>query len=190
MSASINEREIYAQINEKAQKHGVLFYGTDFFAELPTAELQSAFCVEETILNRSVKGARIKDLQEMLEVGVFGVAPSKIFLNIGENDLQDASFSPSDFLAQYEWLLYSIHSRLKCRIFVVSIAAKDPRAATVNQKLQVLAKECGCRYIDLTPALFCEKPVLRMFDILKFYVRSHPISFVDAMNLVPVSGKA
>lgn len=185
MQENINEAEIYAEMNSRAEKNGVVFFGTDFFGNLPTAELQSAFSVDETVLNRSVRGGVIADMEKMLDVGVFALAPKKVFLNIGENDLKDPNFDPDTFLSRYEWLLYTIHNKIKTTIYVVSVVSDAPATAKLNAGLAALAKESGCRYIDLVPALTFERPVLRILDILQFFVRSRPLSFYDAMHLTP-----
>lgn len=188
MSGKIDETEIYAEMNGRAEKNGIVFFGTDFFGDLPTAELKTAFAVDETILNRSIKSATIAEMEQALDIGVFALSPKKVFLNIGENDVRNPQFCLEDFLKRYEWMLYTIHNRIKTTIYVVSVVSDTPAAARLNAGLNALAGECGCRYIDLVPALVCENPVLRILDILKFFVRSHPISFYDAMNVTPAPG--
>lgn len=190
MSDRISETEIYAEMNDRAEKNGIVFFGTDFFGELPTAELKTVFALDDTVLNRSIRHATVSEMEQALDTCVFALAPKKVFLNIGENDIKDPHFDMDAFLRRYEWLLYTIHNKIKTTIYVVSVISDSPTAAKVNDGLKALARECGCRYIDLVPALAAEKPVLRILDILKFFVRSHPISFYDAMHVTPAAGQS
>ena len=50
MSDRISETEIYAEMNGRAEKNGIVFFGTDFFGELPTAELKTVFALDDTVL--------------------------------------------------------------------------------------------------------------------------------------------
>lgn len=183
MSKELTTVEIFSEMNEMVEKSGLVFFGTDFFRELPLEELKETFSVDGPILNRSIKNATVSDMEKALDVGVLQLSPKKVFLNIGENDIQKEDFDLDAFISQYEWILYTIHNHIKTRIYIVSVASDSALATRVNARLKASAKEFGCDYIDLIPALSCESPVLRIFDILKFYVRSRPINFCDAMNL-------
>ena len=53
---------------------------------------------------------------------------------------------------------------------------------SVSFIVEELANKYGCKYIDTIPALTSERPVLRTFELLKAYLRTHPLNFADAME--------
>lgn len=177
------KEEIYTEINSMANKHGAVFIGSDFFESLPINELKNVFGIEGDVYNRSVKGAKVADGEKLLKEFVYDLSPDKVFFNFGESDISENGFDEDDFIAKYEWLLYSVHNKIKTNVYIVSVAACDMVSARVNERLKQLAKECGCTFIDIVPALSGEKPVLGVFDILKFYLRPRNFSFFDAMNI-------
>lgn len=190
MLNKITEKEIYSEINAVSEKNGVVFCGTDLFSELPVGELKNLACTDCAVLNRSMPGAALADLESVLPATVEALAPRKVFLNIGENDLAAGNFDLTAFLAGYEALIGKLRATAKhAKFYVVSVLSDDEKTAALNEALRTLAARTRCTYVDLTPALKAEKPVLRMLDLLRFHVRDRAINFCDAMNLArPVTG--
>lgn len=190
MFSKITEKEIYSEINAVSEKNGVVFCGTDLFCELPVGELKNLACTDSAVLNRSMPGAGLSDLAAVLPATVEALAPRKVFLNIGENDLAAGDFDLTAFLADYEALIGKLRSTAKhAKFYVVSVLSDDGKTAALNEALRALALRSHCTYVDLTPALNAEKPVLRILDLLRFHVRDRAINFCDAMNLArPVTG--
>lgn len=63
----------------------------------------------------------------------------------------------------------------------------SPIAAAVNKRLRGLAKENGCKFINITSAINFDNRELRVFEALRFYFRVKPICFSDAMKFAPVN---
>ena len=98
--------------NQWVRAGGVVLFGADFFAALPVAELNSYFQVESAVYNRSVPGLSVFEAEQLLDVCVLELHPSKVFVNLGERDVTAASLETVEAAAaQLEWLLYQIHSR-------------------------------------------------------------------------------
>ena len=173
----------YAEMNQLANKGGVVFFGSDRMAEVPVCELGQSYKMQEALYNRSVPGVRIDELAEVLDACVIGLEPSKVFVNLGDADLCQAHLNLDEFIAKYEWLLYTIHTRTNAKIYVVSILADTPAARRVNARLKKLAAECGSVYVDVLQALDTDKPEIRMFELLKVHIRNRLISFSEAMML-------
>lgn len=190
MFEKITEKEIYSEINTVSEKNGVVFCGTDLFCELPLGELKSLACTDSAVLNRSIAGAALSDLCAALPATVKALAPRKVFLNVGENDLVAKGFDLAAFLAEYEALIGSLRATAKhAKFYVVSVLSEENGTAALNEALRALCTRTHCTYVDITPALKSEKPALRILDLLRFYVRDRAINFCDAMNLArPVNG--
>ena len=175
-----HELNTFKEINSLAQKGGIVFLGSDYFASLPVGELASVFNVNERIFNRSICGATVKNISESLDDCVFTLQPCKIFISLGETEAA-LGMNTQEFISAYEWMLYSIHCRIAADIYVVSVMADN--ADEYNAALRRLCSEVGCKFIDITPALKCTKPKLHVFDMLKYYVHSHNLDFADIMSM-------
>ncbi|MCH5163439.1 MAG: hypothetical protein J1F36_00310 [Clostridiales bacterium] len=176
------EINTFKEINSMAEKGGIVFLGSDYFASLPIGELASVFNLNEKIFNRSLSGATIESIGKVLDDCVFKLQPSKIFVNLGEVETQN-NMDISELICAYEWLLYTIHGKISADIYVISIMSDTGHAKEVNTALQRLCSEVNCKYIDITPALNFTKPNLHVFNIIKFYVHSHPLDFADIMSM-------
>lgn len=176
----------YCQMNKLTNPDGAVFFGSNYFSQLPFGEFSKMFQLDEDVYNRSVSDTKISQLCEMLEACVVDLAPRKVFVNIGDYDISCDDFSYEDFIAKYEWLLYGINTLSKADIYVVSILSSNPLAKTVNDGLKALADEYGCRFIDISETLGLPNQDVKAFNILKVFVRNHPMSFDKAMNTINV----
>ncbi len=175
----------FTQMNSIAKQGAIVFLGSSVFSEFPVCELARSFDLDETIYNRSVKDLSIYEAFDLLKSSVTDLCPRKLFIEIGEADIQTEGFDPEDFIAKYEFLLYTIHNETKAKIYIVSIV--DKNAGPVNKLLKKMADDTGCDYIDASDAVSSSKPELKLFNLLIFHLRSGKIDFSDAMNYVSVS---
>lgn len=175
---------MFMEMNDVAPRGGIVFFGSDQFAALPVAELTRSFCIEENVCNRSVPGLTIDRIAPMLDVCVLDLKPRKVFVNLGDADLENPALDADDFISRYEWLLYTIHTRTRAKIYVVSLMPDTATARRLNARLKEMADSNGCDFIDVSDAAAAEHPDVRIFEILKTNLRSHPISFAEAMSAV------
>lgn len=181
-----HEEVMFHEMNAVAKKGGVVFFGSNHFAELPVAELIQSFHMNETAYNRSLANVSIDEMAPMVDACVTELDPRKVFVNLGDSDLDNPALDVDEFISKYEWLLYTIHNRTKASIYVVSLLSATSAARKINIRLKALAAENGCDFIDVTDAIAAERPDLHMFDLMKAYVRTHPIDFSEAMGAVSV----
>lgn len=174
--------------NQWVRAGGVVLFGADFFAALPVAELNSYFQVESAVYNRSVSGLSVFEAEQLLDVCVLELHPSKVFVNLGERDVTAASLETVEAAAaQLEWLLYQIHSRAPaCELILTSVLQDGAAAELYNGALRDLARSCGCRFLDLTPAAGRADVARKAYSLLKTFFRSGKLSFCDAMRLQTV----
>lgn len=182
--------EKYKELNSITEFGGILLFGSDYFSSMPLGELAHSFHLDIPIYNRSIKNNSIDHIQTYMDVCIFDLHPQKIFVNIGETDLKNPDLNMDSFISKYEWLLYTIHTKINAEIYIVSVISRHPLAARMNEHLKILAERIGCQYIDAVSALSSERPMLRVFEQLKFYFRNRSISFADAMNLVTIGNEA
>lgn len=184
-----DEMETYREMNSITEAGGVVLFGSNTFAALPIGELAQAFRITEPIYNRSVKDVRIDQLDSYLKICLYDLNPRKIFVNMGDVDILDENVDVDSFISKYEWLLYMIHTKTKATIYIVPILSNSPAAFEMNQRLKGLASQTGCKYIDVSGVLESKRPTLRLFEMLKVHMRSHPINFADAMEAGVLSSR-
>ncbi|WP_251389037.1 SGNH/GDSL hydrolase family protein [Mediterraneibacter agrestimuris] len=189
LSQGDDEMETYRELNSITEAGGVVLFGSNTFANLPLGELTQAYRITEPIYNRSIKDIRINQIENYLKVCLFDLNPRKIFVNLGDVDIKDESLDVENFISKYEWLLYMIHTKTQAEIYIVSIVSSSPEAAEINQRLQKLATQTGCHFLDATGALEAKRPTLRLFELIKVHMRNHPINYADAMTVGRLSNR-
>ena len=104
-------RAKYAVENQAAKKGQILFVGSSLMEIFPIDKLQKNLCLDKVIYNRGVRATTTADLLKHMDTLIFDLAPSKIFINIGSNDI---GFDvPEDvFLANYNEILHQIKEKL------------------------------------------------------------------------------
>lgn len=176
----------YRQLNALSRRHGAVLFGSTFASGIHVTELAQDYSMGQPVYNRSVEQLSVFEAGELLSTCVYDLEPDSVFVNLGDADLDFEAHSMEEVLAQYEWILYQIHATLrKCEIYLVSVCAGHPNAAQFNQALRNLARNAGCRYVDITSARTDEHPELRAFGIMKGYLRSRGLCFGDALGVAP-----
>lgn len=173
----------FRQMNTIARPGGIVFFGSTFFSQLPFAELAQDFGTELPVYNRSIAGLTIREALEVLEPCVLDLRPRRIFVNMGDAELDDGTITPDAFAEAYQWLLYRLHNACGAKIYTLSILSDSPEADKYNMRLQQLADETGCTYLDVREALLCDSPAQHLFTLLHRFMRTWPIGFAEAMSL-------
>lgn len=173
----------YNEFNEYAKDGGIVIFGSSYASSIPFCELARDFETGETVYNRSIEGLVVADAENYLDQCIVNLNPAKVFISIGDEDMKDPFFDAESFIEKYQWLLYTLHSRCNAKIYIVSVVSKDYRVHLVNDKLKKIAKQSGCQYVDCTGAAGSNSSAVRFFDVLRFYMRSRPISFGQAFSL-------
>lgn len=179
---AIDEKQLkrFGRLNTVAKANGAVFFGADFFSELPLNELAVDFGVEAPVYNRSVPGLSIFEAEQVLRDCIFELDPAKIFINIGDADLAQGLTDAKRFLSAYEWLLYTIHRNSRVKIYIVSVCSSNPLTDTINRGLLKIAENTGCTYVDIDRALHSENREVQSFKQMKFFLRDKPFTFADA----------
>ena len=141
-------------LNQEARKGEILFTGSSLMEQFPIHE------------------------EEM----VFGTEPSRIFINIGTNDMNAPDFSQDRLLENYEAILRQIQKRLPAAeinvmaYYPVNEVDKVPDGPwgktlfvnrtnrtidRLNQALEKLAEKLGCRFINVNKGLTDENGRLK-----------------------------
>lgn len=175
----------FKEMNEYCKKGQIVFVGSTYFSQMKISERVLTSGMNVPVYDRSAEKLKISNALNFLSEEVFELQPSKIFVNIGDEDLKSAGFDIDAFISKYEWMLLNIHRSCEnCLIYITSVVSTCSVAAKVNERLQELAKETGCTYINFEGAKKDIGSYSKVFNILKHYIRNSPIGFADAMQFV------
>jgi lysophospholipase L1-like esterase len=176
---SINEKKTkYRMLNKQALRGQTVFTGSSLMEFFPIDELQHAMHFDRVIYNRGLAGATTADFVNAMEECIFELEPSKLFINIGSNDIGSVGpggYQADKLMVNYNTILQRIKTRLPdCSVFVMAYYPVNPKAdfglpkpqkeamfltrtneniATANKLVEALAQKRGFSFIDVNEGL-------------------------------------
>ena len=100
--------EHYREENKTAEKGKVVFAGSSLMEMFPINKLLKEHNDDTVIYNRGVGGFLSDELLNVIDVCAVDLAPSKLFINIGTNDLSWSSIPISDLMANYDRIITTV----------------------------------------------------------------------------------
>ncbi len=174
--------ERYRILNRYARKGEILFTGSSLMEQFPINELLMSSGMTQVIYNRGIGGFTTDDMLQYMEEMVYGTEPSRIFINIGTNDISRPEYRLEKLTANYRKILTQIRERLPeaeitlMAYYPVNETDKLPDSpmaaemfatrnneniALANQAVEKLAKELGCQFINVNDGLTDERGKLK-----------------------------
>lgn len=173
--------EQYRRLNRVAKKGQIVFAGSSLMEQFPIDELQRSLDLPWCIYNRGIGGYVSSQMLQGLETMVLELEPAKLFVNIGTNDIgQDIQ---DQLWPNYQEILRRVKARLPgCRVYLMAYYPCNnqddfglPAAAQAemfrtrtpesllqaNRRVEQLAREMGCQYIDVNQGLADQRGLLR-----------------------------
>ena len=131
--------------NQEAVKGQIVFTGSSLMEMFPIEKWVKELGANAPIVyNRGVGGYRTTDLLPILDACVFELQPRKVFINIGTNDLSDATISLETVMANYDQIITQIEEKLPgVIIYMMAYYPVNYDAATEEMKpcLQIRTNE-------------------------------------------------
>lgn len=171
--------ERYRVENQTVKPGQTVFTGSSLMEMFPINKLLELHGDDTIIYNRGVGGFVSRELLEALDVCVIELAPLKVFINIGTNDLSDSSIPISQLMETYDKIISKIEKALpKTKIYLMAYypvnydAASDDmkeclkirtneKINAANAEVKKLAERHGQRYIDINRNLKDDKGRLK-----------------------------
>lgn len=173
-----NLLEKYHYLNQYAVKNAILFTGSSLMEHFPINELVMSKNNSKIIYNRGVGGFTTEDFLKNMETLIFDLSPSRIFINIGTNDISDLSYTLDNLLKNYRCILTQIQSRLPdANIYIMAyypvnetilmpdaapndewvknrfVSRNNASLKLANKAVERLAAELGCSFLDVNADL-------------------------------------
>ncbi|MGN0604184.1 MAG: GDSL-type esterase/lipase family protein [Oscillospiraceae bacterium] len=179
----MNDKEIkverYREENITAKKGQTVFTGSSLMEMFPINKLLKEHGDDTVIYNRGVGGFLSHELLEVIDVCATDLQPSKVFINIGTNDLSWSSIPISDLMSNYDKIISEIEKRVPdVKIYLMAYYPVNYEAASeemkeclkirtnekitaANAEVKKLAEKHGQRYIDINRNLKDEQGRLK-----------------------------
>ena len=166
----------FQALNARAKKGAILFTGSSLMEQFPVCELARSAGLDQLIYNRGIGGTTTDDFLREIHTVLLDLEPSRVFLNIGTNDMTDRFYGAGwmDHLeSNYEKILRIAREKLpETRIFCMAYYPTNrhlpnqnewarnmlkertvENIAECNRRVAALAEKYGCRYIDVNQGL-------------------------------------
>lgn len=179
----MNDKEMkimrYREENKTIKYGQIVFAGSSLMEMFPINKLLAEHNDSTIIYNRGIGGFVSRELLEVVDVCAIDLRPSKIFINIGTNDLSDSRISISELMENYDKIISEIEAKLpEAMIYLMAYYPVNYEAAAENMKdclkirnnekirnanaeVKKLAKKHGQRYIDINKNLMDEQGRLK-----------------------------
>lgn len=174
----------YRILNEKIIKGQILFTGSSLMEHFPVNELMMTERIDRIIYNRGIGGFTTADMLQNMDVQIFDSEPSKIFINIGTNDIayHGAPFAEvlEYMLKNYSDILSQIKTRLpRTQVYMMAyypvnetdvvnewnagafVNRNNKNLTVANAAVKDLARQFGYQYIDVNTGLTDERGMLK-----------------------------
>lgn len=166
----------FRELNKFARKGAILFTGSSLMEQFPICELAAGAGIGKTIYNRGIGGTTSEDFLREIDTVLLDLAPSKVFLNIGTNDMTDRIYGcqwMAHWEANYERILKTAKQKLPdteiyCMAYYPTnhhlpnsnewtrAMLKERTLENLNEcnrRLQAMAERYGFHYIDVNHGL-------------------------------------
>lgn len=179
----MNDKEMKVENFRKANKDIIkgqtVLTGSSLMEMFPANKLLDEIGSDIIVYNRAVGGFVTEELMKVLDVCVFDLQPSKVFINIGTNDLSDSRIPMQKIMDNYDKIITAIEDNVpNVRIYMMAYYPINYEAAAENMKeclkvrtnekinaanaeVRKLAEKHGQRYIDISDNLKDEKGRLK-----------------------------
>ncbi len=166
--------ERYRHLNKYVKKGQILFTGSSLMEQFPINEIAMTHGVDRIIYNRGIGGYTIPEMLKAINEQVLDLEPSKIFINIGTNDISAPEETKEQLISDYKKVLTIIKEQLpETRVYLmayypvnIKVAARQPwdnadraaklrleRLGEANLAVKKLAEDFGYKYIDVNSGL-------------------------------------
>ncbi len=164
--------ERYREENKSAVKGQVVFAGSSLMEMFPVQHWAEELGPDAPrVYNRGVGGWRTEDMLPMLDALVIDLMPRRLFINIGTNDLSDASVTIDALIGRYEEILRRIMEAVPgVEIILMAYSPinydaadegmkaclrirTNERIREANRAVEAMAHRLGCRYRDFNAPL-------------------------------------
>lgn len=159
----------HEQLTAHAVKGQIVFAGSSLMEQFPIEEMAQRLPGRPIVYNRGIGGDTIDGLDGRINAAIIDLAPRKLFINIGTNDISAADYVRESMLAKYRTLLEKIRTALpETKVVIMSYypvnrterfktewfrARTNQEIDAVNVELKLMAQDMGFEFVNVTDCL-------------------------------------
>lgn len=172
--SKVDKKEYYEELNNEIDKDSIVFLG-DSLTEFYRLE---EFFRGYNIYNRGIAGDTTDGVLDRLQTNVIKMDPSKVFLQIGTNDLNEKKMEKENIITNIELILTTLRDNLpKTKLYLISLypvnlkvllcspmlvgKRRNSTIKEINDELKEFAKNNDIPFIDIYPHLLDEDENLK-----------------------------
>jgi len=155
-----NKVNIYRMLNQKVKKGKILLVGSSLMEWFPINEMLLAEGLEHIVYNRGVASFNSTELLEVMDECIFDLEPSKIFINIGSNDIGamgSIAYKKEHLIKNYNEIMNQISKKLpNCEVYIMAyypINRKADFGLGEFQREAVFATRTNAKIIEANNAI-------------------------------------
>ena len=157
--------EQHHRLNLVCKKGQIVMAGSSLMEGFPVTEMAQGHGVTLAIYNRAISGDTLDGQLERMDTTFWELEPSKVFINIGTNDISAPDYDREVLFEKYAQVLSQIKERLpECKVYVLAYypvnrtekfntawfgARTNEELEIVNARLPELAARFGYEFIDV-----------------------------------------
>lgn len=163
--------ERFRKENKSVEYGKTVFVGSSLMEMFPISKLLQEHGDDTIIYNRGVGGFISAELLDAIDVCVLDLKPSRVFINIGTNDLSWSSISIEQLMDNYDKIITTIEEHIpSVEIYLMAYYPVNPEAASegmkeclkirtnekinrANEQVMALAQRHRQKYIDINSNL-------------------------------------
>ena len=164
-------------INDISMKGEIVVFGSTYMSGFPLYELVNKSIFENAVYNRSIEGLTVREALEIVKECVIDIAPSKLFLSLGEEDEGNPLVAE-----EYARLVAMIRSFLpKCNLYLIGLTGSGAYAKRLNKDLRALCDDRNMEFIEFISERASETALYRArFKQMSCFFRDRPLTVNEA----------
>ena len=161
----------FEEMNKEVVPGQIVCAGSSLMEMFPVEELVKEKQIDMIIYNRGIGGFVTDELLENIDTCILDLKPSKLFINIGTNDLSNPDITIAQMIEKYDQILCQVEAALSdVKIYLMAYYQINYDAATeemkpcllvrtnqkidkANEEVQKLAEKHHATYIDINDPL-------------------------------------
>ncbi|MFA6627434.1 MAG: GDSL-type esterase/lipase family protein [Bacilli bacterium] len=153
--------QIFNNLNRNAILHGIVFLGDSLTEFYPVDE----FFYGCDVYNRGIAGDTTDGVLKRLENNVLILEPSKLFLQIGTNDLGKRK-PPEYIFNNIKKIIETIRTRLpETQLYVISLYPVNAKATPYSKSIMLGRKNTDIHAINCWLNTYCQQQQLPYLDV-------------------------
>lgn len=161
----------FEEMNKEVVPGQIVCAGSSLMEMFPVEELVKEKQIDMIIYNRGIGGFITDELLENIDTCILDLKPSKLFINIGTNDLSNPDITIAQMVDHYDQILCQVKAALPdVKLYLMAyypvnydaateemkpclLVRTNPKIAEANAAVKKLAEKYHAKYMDINDSL-------------------------------------